>query len=65
MADKSSRSRKEQAKRAQRLRQQIEQLKRGQPADESAGRAGSLREQVEARAAEQKKLAERPIKLKK
>jgi hypothetical protein len=58
MADNSLRSRKEQAKRAQRLRQQIEQLKQGRPADETAGRAGSLREQIEARAAEQKKPAE-------
>jgi hypothetical protein len=58
MADKFLRSRKEQAKRAQRLRQQIEQVKQGRPADETAGRAGLLREQIEARAAEQKKPAE-------
>lgn len=58
MADKSLRARKEQAKRAQRLRQQIEQLKQGQPADETTGRPVSLREQIEARAAAQKKQSE-------
>jgi len=50
MADKPSRSKKEQIKRAQQLRQQIERLKQGRPADETAGR--SLREQIEERAAE-------------
>ena len=59
MADTTSRMKKEQAKRAQRLRQQIERLKQDQPADKSAGQGSSLREQIEVRAAEQKKSAER------
>ena len=50
MADTPSRSKKEQVKRAQRLREQIERLKRGRPEEETAGR--SLREQIEKRAAE-------------
>ncbi|HTC94061.1 MAG TPA: hypothetical protein VK699_11450 [Terriglobales bacterium] len=50
MADTPPYSKKEQIKRAQQLREQIERLKRGQPADETAGR--SLREQIEERATE-------------
>jgi len=53
MADTPSRSKKEQIKRAQQLRQQIERLKQGRPAGDTAGH--SLREQIEERAAEQKK----------
>lgn len=55
MAEKSSRAKKEQAKRAQRLREQIERLKQGQSVERDADKADSLREQIEARAAEQRK----------
>lgn len=55
MAEKSSRAKKEQAKRAQRLREQIERLKQGKSVERDAHKADSLREQIEARAAEQSK----------
>lgn len=57
MADEPSPAKKEQLKRAQRLHQQIERLKQGQPASPAPKDAGqgSLREQIESRVAEQKK----------
>ena len=62
MADVPSRAKKEQIKRAQRLHQQIERLKQGQPvsgASNSPGRGGSLREHIDSRVAEPKKPATR------
>jgi hypothetical protein len=58
MAEVPSRPKKEQVKRAQRLHQQIERLKQGQPASresKASEQGGSLREQIESRVAGQKK----------
>jgi hypothetical protein len=58
MADEPSPPKKEQIKRAQRLHQQIERLKRGQPVSRESKapeQGGSLREQIESRVAGQKK----------
>ena len=46
---------KEQIERAQRLHEKIERLKQGQPAPKDAEQGTSLREEIESRAAEQKK----------
>jgi hypothetical protein len=58
MADAPTPPKKEQIKRAQRLHQQIERLKQGQPVSrgpKAPGKGGSLREQIETRVAGQKK----------
>lgn len=58
MADEPSQAEQGQIERAQRLRQQIERLKKGRPKDKSSEHDKSLREQIEERAAEQKKSTE-------
>ncbi len=52
---KPSDPKKEQIERAQRLHEKIERLKQGQPAPKDAEQGTSLREEIESRAAEQKK----------
>jgi hypothetical protein len=59
MKEPSSHEVQGQVKRAQRLRAQIERLKGAQQDDKASGSLGSLREQIEQRAAEQEKIAER------
>lgn len=58
MTDPSSHQVQGQVERAQRLRAQIERLK-GAPDEKVSGSEGSLREQIEQRAAEYEKRSER------
>jgi hypothetical protein len=53
MARKSKQPSEEQLERAKRLREDVERLKRGGPAEPEPGAGESLKEQIEKRAAEQ------------
>jgi hypothetical protein len=57
MTEESSHEQKGQIERAQRIRQQIDRLKSGQPQDDRPDADKSLREQVEERAKQTKKPA--------